>query len=92
VIQISAQISVYPLRQENLAPAIQEAVQILRRYELEVHPGAMSTLVIGDEDNVFAAVKDAFHGATERGDLVMVVTLSNACPAYQPPGETWADP
>jgi uncharacterized protein YqgV (UPF0045/DUF77 family) len=66
-------------------------VQILRRHELEVHPGAMSTLVVGEEDNVFAAVKEAFHSAIQRGDLVMAVTLSNACPAYQPPGETWAD-
>lgn len=88
---ISAQISVYPLRQENLAPAIQEVVQVFRRHGLEVHPGAMSTLVFGDDDEVFIVLKDALRSATSRGDVVMVVTLSNACPAFQPAGETWGD-
>jgi uncharacterized protein YqgV (UPF0045/DUF77 family) len=91
VIHISAQLSVYPLRQENLAPTIQETVQIVRRHELEVHPGAMSTLVIGDDDKVFAALKDALRTAAAGGDVVMVVTLSNACPAFQPSGATWGD-
>jgi uncharacterized protein YqgV (UPF0045/DUF77 family) len=88
---ISAQISVYPLRQENLAPTIQEAVQVFHGHGLQVHPGAMSTLVVGDDDKVFAALKDALHSAAAQGDVVMVVTLSNACPAFQPPGETWGD-
>jgi len=91
MLHISAQISIYPLRQENLAPAIEEAVQICRGHGLEVHPGAMSTLVIGDDEQVFSALKDALHSAATRGDVAMVVTLSNACPAFQPPGETWGD-
>jgi hypothetical protein len=43
----------------------------------------MSTLVTGDLDAVFAGVKDAFAQAAEQGDIVMVVTLSNACPVIE---------
>jgi hypothetical protein len=41
----------------------------------------MSTLVWGEETAVFAALEEAFHQAAESGDVVMVVTLSNACPS-----------
>jgi uncharacterized protein YqgV (UPF0045/DUF77 family) len=89
--RISAQVSIYPLRQPNLAPAIEEAVQIFRARRLEFHPGAMSTLVIGDDEIVFAALRDALRGAATRGDVVMVASLSNACPPFRPPVAALSD-
>jgi len=80
MIGISAQVSLYPLRQERLSPAIQEAVRAFTAHGLEVQVGSMSTLVWGDDEQVFAALKEAFRRAAERGETVMVVTLSNACP------------
>jgi uncharacterized protein YqgV (UPF0045/DUF77 family) len=80
MMRVSAQVSLYPLRQERLAPAIDEALQEFRRYGLEVQPGAMSTQVLGDEEQVFSALRMAFGKACKRGEAVMVVTLSNACP------------
>lgn len=80
MIGISAQVSVYPLRQPRLSPAIDEAVRICRAHGLEVHPGPMSTLVKGDDDAVFIALKEALQSVATRGEVVMVVTLSNACP------------
>lgn len=77
---VMAQISVYPLRQASIGPVIREAVRTLRQHELEARVGEMSTLVWGEEQAVFAALEDAFHQAAERGDTVMTVTLSNACP------------
>lgn len=41
----TAQVSLYPLRQASLSPAIDEAVQILQSYDLDIEPGTMSTLV-----------------------------------------------
>lgn len=78
--QISAQVSLYPLRQPSIGPTIREAVRILREHGLPVEMGPMSTLVWGEEAAVFAALQQAFHRATEAGDVVMVVTFSNACP------------
>lgn len=77
---ISAQVSIYPLRQQDIGPAIRDAVRVLRDHGLTVQYGAMSTLAWGEELEVFAALQDAFHQATALGDTVMTVTLSNACP------------
>ena len=82
---ITAQVSLYPLRQTSIGPAIREAVRILRQHGLETRIGEMSTLVWGEERAVFAALQDAFHQAAARGDTVMAVTLSNACPSPKEP-------
>lgn len=41
----------------------------------------MSTLLAGSEDELFAALQSALRTATAAGEVVMVVTLSNACPS-----------
>jgi uncharacterized protein YqgV (UPF0045/DUF77 family) len=78
---ITAQVSIYPLLRSHLAPAIDRALAARRGAGLEVSPGAMSTIVAGDDTAVFAALQLAF-AAAGAGDepVVMVVTVSNACP------------
>ena len=83
MIGISAQVSLYPLRQESLSPAIDEALEVFRAYGLDVEPGSMSTVITGDDSAVFAALQEALHRAAEQGQVVMTVTLSNACPVPQ---------
>jgi uncharacterized protein YqgV (UPF0045/DUF77 family) len=78
---MTAQVSLYPLRQASVGPAIREAVRILREHGLQARIGEMSTLVWGEEEAIFAALQDAFHQAAAHGDIVMTVTLSNACPS-----------
>ena len=82
---LSAQISLYPLRQASIGPAICGAVRIYHEHGLEVRTGAMSTLLRGEEQAVFVALQEAFHQTAKRGDVVMVVTLSNACPSPEEP-------
>jgi uncharacterized protein YqgV (UPF0045/DUF77 family) len=77
---VAAQVSLYPLRQARLSPAIEHALAIFREHGLRVTPGAMSTLMSGDHDRMFDALKQAFQVTAEQGDMVMVITLSNACP------------
>lgn len=77
---ITAQVSLYPLRQESLAPVIGETLRILRDSALEVEPDTMSTLLVGDDTTVFETLQEAFHNAAEQGQVVMVATFSNACP------------
>jgi len=89
---ITAQVSLYPLRQTSIGPPIREAVRVFRQHGLETRIGKMSTLVWGERQTVFAALQEAFHRAAACGDTVMVVTLSNACPdpsrgACPSPGE-----
>lgn len=77
---ISAQISLYPLRQEHLSPAIEVVRTVLCAHGLQVEVGPMSTLVTGAVEEVFAALQEAFVKATATGHVVMTITLSNACP------------
>jgi uncharacterized protein YqgV (UPF0045/DUF77 family) len=70
----------YPLRQEKLSPSIDRTLRILREHGLEVSTGAMSTVVSGDDTLLFDAIKKAFVASAADGDIVMVVTFSNACP------------
>jgi uncharacterized protein YqgV (UPF0045/DUF77 family) len=81
MIGITAQVSLYPLPQEALAPEIGEALQIFRECALEVEPGNASTFLVGDDVTISAALRQAFFHAAEQGQVVMVVTLSHPCPA-----------
>jgi uncharacterized protein YqgV (UPF0045/DUF77 family) len=77
---VSTQISLYPLRQDHLSPAIQEMQDALAAAGLDVTPGPMSTLVTGDGAAVFDALKIAFLRTAATGHVVMTATISNACP------------
>ncbi|MEW6268041.1 MAG: YkoF family thiamine/hydroxymethylpyrimidine-binding protein [Thermodesulfobacteriota bacterium] len=79
-IEIAAQVSIYPLRQASLTPAIDAVREALERRGLTPEMGPMSTFVYGDSDATFAALRDAFEGAATLGAVVMSVTVSNACP------------
>jgi len=79
-IQVSAQLSLYPLGQAALGPAIEAALTVLRARGLPVEVGSMSTLTWGDDETVFDALRDAFVAAAAHGPAVLQVTVSNACP------------
>lgn len=76
----SAQISVYPLRQEHLGPVIDSLAAALRKHGLTPHVGPMSTMVAGEGGVIFGALAEAFSEAASKGQVVMTVTISNACP------------
>lgn len=80
MIGITAQVSLYPLRQESLTPAIDQALRIFQEHGLDVEPGTMSSLITGDDTVVFAALQEAFCHVAQQGEVVMIVTFSNACP------------
>ncbi|MGC9319021.1 MAG: YkoF family thiamine/hydroxymethylpyrimidine-binding protein [Armatimonadota bacterium] len=77
---VSAQVSLYPLRTEHLGPPIEAFAEQLRDAGLRVEPGPMSTLVVGDADAVFPALQRAFEAACAEAQVVMQVAVSNACP------------
>jgi len=77
---VSAQVSLYPLAQGDIAPAIEEFLRVLGARGLSYNVGAMSTVLSGDDQTVFAALREAFAAATSLGPAVMTVTVSNVCP------------
>jgi len=91
MIGIAAQVSIYPLRQPSFSSTIDAALQVFQEHGLEVQAGAMSSLLTGDDECIFAALREAFVRATEQGEVVMVVTISNACPVPVPGSGTTPD-
>ncbi len=77
---ISAQISIYPLRRRSIGRTIDNALHAFRTYDIDVNTGSMSTEIIGEETEVFSALRASFRAACAGGDTVMVMTVSNACP------------
>ena len=77
---IAAQVSIYPLRQARLSPAIERAQAAFRARGLSVQPGPMSTTVSGEDDAVFQALEEAFRETALETEAVMTVTVSNAGP------------
>jgi uncharacterized protein YqgV (UPF0045/DUF77 family) len=78
--QVNLQLSVYPLRQPHLRPAIEAALRAAGEESVEITVGRLSTLVQGDEPAVFAALRAAFRAAGSSGSTVMVATLANGAP------------
>lgn len=78
--EISAQFSLYPLREPKLSPTIKIALEKLAGFGLQIIPGSMSTLIIGKEDVLWHALHEVFEAASENVELVLIVTFSNACP------------
>jgi uncharacterized protein YqgV (UPF0045/DUF77 family) len=77
--EVSCQFSLYPLGAEHLSPGIGAALSVLEGHGLAVETGSMSSLVSGPVDTVFAALAEAFTAVAD-GGLVLVATVSNACP------------
>lgn len=80
---VGVQFSLYPLRQEQLKPALQAAVKAAAGAGLPVQVGRLSSVAAADEETAFRAVRAAFRAAREHGPAVMVVTLSTRVPSDQ---------
>ena len=66
-------VSIYPLRQLSLFPAIEQALGVFRSHGLEVTPGPMSSMVLGEGEALFAALREAFRQTAKDVEIVMAV-------------------
>ncbi|PRR72546.1 thiamine-binding protein [Neomoorella humiferrea] len=76
---LACQLSLYPLGTAAYTPVIKEAVATLEGSGVEVEVNAMSTIIRGDEEAVWQAARRLFQAAAERGEAVLVMTISNRC-------------
>jgi catechol 2,3-dioxygenase-like lactoylglutathione lyase family enzyme len=81
--EVNLQLSVYPLRQPHLRPAIEAALTAAGEEGVKITVGRLSTFVSGDEPAVFAALRAAFRAAGSSGPTVMVATLSSGVPSNE---------
>jgi len=78
--KIQAEISLYPLRQNDLAKPIQQFIESLESDNLTVKTGSMSSVVSGDSQVVFHSLQKAFEQTAQKYEVVLAVKISNACP------------
>ena len=78
---IQAEVSLYPLRTDEIGVAIESFNGVLKDAGLAVHEAAMSTKLSGDVDEVFAALGEAFKHVANDHQVVLVLKASNACPS-----------
>jgi len=77
---IQAEVSLYPLRTNELGAAIKSFNDILENAGLTVRQETMSTKLAGDADQLFAALGKAFEHAADGYQVVLTLKASNACP------------
>jgi len=78
--KVQAEISLYPLRQNELTKPIRQFIQALENNKLKVKLGPMSSLITGDSQVVFESLQKAFERLAEKYEVVMTAKISNACP------------
>ena len=77
---VSVQFSVYPLREMHLSLAIKKTVEILKSFGLSVEVGLMSSIAYGESEIVFKAFQKVYEEVAPNSHIVLIITLSNACP------------
>ena len=80
---IQAEVSLYPLQTPDLGRGIYEFIESLRNAGLSPDIGTMSTTVSGNANAVFRALGSAFQQAAEQDRIVLIIKVSNACPAAE---------
>jgi uncharacterized protein YqgV (UPF0045/DUF77 family) len=76
----ACQFSLYPLGRTDIDSPVQEAIKAMAGRGVEVRVSNLSTLVYGDEADVFAGLQAAFRAAKEFGPAVMVATFASGMP------------
>jgi uncharacterized protein YqgV (UPF0045/DUF77 family) len=86
MIPISAQVSLYPLGREDFIEPIDAFIEVVAKSGLDYEVHSMSTVITGDDEEVYRVIQAAYTRAVTYGQAVMVLTVTNACP-IAPPGE-----
>lgn len=73
--RVVAQVQYYPIRQEELSPAIDAFWRALDDHDVAVDRSELQTVVRGEMADVLAALEDAWDAAHELGPGAMEVTV-----------------
>jgi len=77
--KIKAELSLYPLFQQDVIHVVDKYIEHLREYDIETKVGKMSTCITGELEEVFNAAKSAYEKTSSNNKCVLVAKFSNAC-------------
>lgn len=78
---VQAEVSLYPLRSPDLSVPIGTFCEMLRRPDVHAQVGTMSTALSGQSREVFDTLRRALEAVGAHHEVVLVLKVSNACPA-----------
>ena len=78
--EVEAEVSLYPLGQRKLEPGVKAFIQALREQGCHVEVGDMSSIVSGESQAVFDALRLAYDRAASEGGCVLIIKACNVCP------------
>ncbi len=84
------QFSIYPLSQDDIDTPIRAAIAAAADTGVSVRVQNLSTLLEGDEEAVFAALRAAFRAARAHGRTVMMAAVTTGVPSDETVGEIQA--
>jgi len=81
--KVQAEISLYPLRQNDLTKPIQQFIESLKHDDLNIKTGLMSSIISGEESIVFQSLQKAFARVAKKYEVVLTAKISNSCPEIE---------
>ena len=81
--KIQMELSLYPLRQNDLIRPIREFVKSLKDDNIYIKTGPMSSVVSGASQEVFQSLHKAFDQVAQKYEVVLTAKISNACPEIE---------
>ena len=78
--KIEADVSLYPLGEEEVIHPVHDFWEGLKKHGCTIEHCQASTLVAGESNQVFEAVRLGYEEAVQKSGCVLIMKISNACP------------
>ena len=78
--KVEAEVSLYPLTEENLEHPVRDFEDVLKSHGCEVEVGPMSFIVKGESHQVFEAFRLGYDQAAQKSGCVLIIKACNVCP------------
>ncbi len=75
---LTAEVALYPQKTTNASQIISSSLESLERHKLQAKVGSISTILQGNEDEIWTGLKTMFDQAKKQSEVNMVVTLTNS--------------
>lgn len=76
----SCEISYYPIGSKNYIEEIEDVVNIIKGYDLEIDVGLISTSIRGNSDLIFRLIEEIFDKMDKKANnFTISLKLSNTC-------------
>ncbi|MCL5987248.1 MAG: Ykof family thiamine-binding protein [Actinobacteria bacterium] len=77
--KIQAELSLYPLFHQDVVSVVDNYIEQLKKYDIEVEVGEMSTRISGESSAVFEATRSAYEKVSADKKCILIAKFSNAC-------------